>query len=385
MYPIVGDLDSAVSALSEGKMLIIDKDTHVNGEVTITENTGVINDARITIGDSDLVIQGEFDCSRHFVFDYAGSGTVHFAVGANGTVYPEWWGIDGADDDVQIQQAIDALPSGVVYPAPNGKYIEGKCIRIDKTGITLKGGGPFTTFIQPQYGYSDDYLIHIENAVPEAFLEFAEVANLQLYCNTVSPQRYLSYIVRARNCCKIYDVNACNFECGFIKTIDRCNSLRRVNLYGIHHKIASITDIHLDDINEGHFESIKLHGNNGEKGSHSRSPVYVRDCSNCVFTGVSAGRYSAAITIDACQDLHFTNLVYEPHTGMNEMVDIKGGSTRIRFETAGLDDTGDDEIVISGGETERSRPLRRFGECSFQNKCQIKYRKTQLRAKGWMR
>lgn len=42
---------------------------------------------------------------------FSGAGTVSFASG--GTLYPEWWGIDGTADDVQINQAIAAaLSSG---------------------------------------------------------------------------------------------------------------------------------------------------------------------------------------------------------------------------------------------------------------------------------
>lgn len=55
------------------------------------------------------------------IFDFSSGGSVTFTSG--GTVYPNWWGTDGTNDEVQIQQAINSLPtqgpSKVYSPSPN--------------------------------------------------------------------------------------------------------------------------------------------------------------------------------------------------------------------------------------------------------------------------
>ena len=44
----------------------------------------------------------------------SGSGTIVFGQGGVETVYPEWWGIDGTADEVQINQALTSLTCGTV-------------------------------------------------------------------------------------------------------------------------------------------------------------------------------------------------------------------------------------------------------------------------------
>ncbi len=64
-----------------------------------------------------FTINGSIISKSHQIF--SGSGTVTFNVGVMNEIYPEWWGIDGTADNVQIQAAIDAAGGGT----GNGKVI----------------------------------------------------------------------------------------------------------------------------------------------------------------------------------------------------------------------------------------------------------------------
>jgi hypothetical protein len=80
--------------------------------VDITVNT--------TLGDTDVRIGGGYNISGGIVLTingafsapltqiFFGAGTVVFGPSSVPAVYPEWWGIDGTADDVQIQAALAA-------------------------------------------------------------------------------------------------------------------------------------------------------------------------------------------------------------------------------------------------------------------------------------
>jgi len=52
--------------------------------------------------------------SKQQIFDLASNSTTPVAFTAGGVAYPEWFGVDGTADDVPINAAVTALPSGTV-------------------------------------------------------------------------------------------------------------------------------------------------------------------------------------------------------------------------------------------------------------------------------
>lgn len=82
-----------------------DYDISSYDNVTLRFSNGAILDGSITLtfNNPAQIIAGP----KQQIF--GSSITANFTVG--GTDHPEWWGIDGTNDEVQIQKAIDALPS----------------------------------------------------------------------------------------------------------------------------------------------------------------------------------------------------------------------------------------------------------------------------------
>ena len=72
---------------------------------------------------------------------------IDFSVG--GTVYPEWWGIDGTDDETEIGYAFNSLPSGVgVVQLGIKQYSIGSTITVP-SNATFRGMGPKVSNIAP--------------------------------------------------------------------------------------------------------------------------------------------------------------------------------------------------------------------------------------------
>jgi len=75
---------------------------------TIPSNIRVVmQPGAIIDGAGTLTISGPFEAGPYQVF--GSSITVSFGSGAVKEVYPEWWGIDGTADDIQIEAAYDAV------------------------------------------------------------------------------------------------------------------------------------------------------------------------------------------------------------------------------------------------------------------------------------
>jgi len=92
-----------------------------------------------------LAINGSFEAGPYQVFSGFASGDVTFGAGAVAKIYPEWWGIDGTADDVEINAAIQSLTLGTVALAKT-LYLTSGTINM-KSGVNLIGpaggfGGP---------------------------------------------------------------------------------------------------------------------------------------------------------------------------------------------------------------------------------------------------
>ena len=92
-----------------------------------------------------VTINGHVQAGLYQIFE--GDGLVTFGSGAVKEVYPQWWGIDGTDDHVEIQAAITALPSdGGTVLLSEGVYDIGGQIAIS-SHVTLSGMGPSTELV----------------------------------------------------------------------------------------------------------------------------------------------------------------------------------------------------------------------------------------------
>jgi len=89
-----------------------------------------------TLGAYDLTINGPFDASVSQVFNCASSGVVKGLSEAR----PEWWGIDGTADDVQINAAAASLTAGGVVILSKRDYSLDATISIPSS-VTLRGVG----------------------------------------------------------------------------------------------------------------------------------------------------------------------------------------------------------------------------------------------------
>jgi len=86
-----------------------------------------------------LTINGGLEAGMYQIFACAGPGKVAFGTGAVRAVFPEWWGVTGAGDEVAINAALNALPSegGMVNLSKN--YTTANTIFFSKNGVKLHG------------------------------------------------------------------------------------------------------------------------------------------------------------------------------------------------------------------------------------------------------
>jgi len=92
-----------------------------------------------------VTINGHVDAGLYQIFE--GDGSISFGSGAVKEVYPQWWGIDGSDDHLEIQMAFDSLPSdGGRVLLPDSEYALGGRITIPSY-TTFSGVGPSTRLV----------------------------------------------------------------------------------------------------------------------------------------------------------------------------------------------------------------------------------------------
>jgi hypothetical protein len=139
----------------------------------------VQNGAVITVPNGvTLTINLPFFAGLHQVFTCTGSGKVVFGVGAVKEVLPEWWGIDGTADEVQINAAIaslatDAFTVGKVKLAPKSYTISAAIAwardRVVLSGVRgstwIKSANTTINLIEVGDGGANYYNNHIEDIV----------------------------------------------------------------------------------------------------------------------------------------------------------------------------------------------------------------------------
>jgi hypothetical protein len=102
------DLDTAIAAIGASDVVLIcDSAIGVAANLTVPANVQMVTEPSCSISVPPavtLTINGPFEAGLYQVFDCVGTGAVTFGSGSVSGIYPEWWGIDGTADDVQINQ-----------------------------------------------------------------------------------------------------------------------------------------------------------------------------------------------------------------------------------------------------------------------------------------
>lgn len=155
-------INNACSSVTNTPVTFPGGDYTLQSSLTITADILIMPGAKfVKDGSVTLTINGAFEAENDQCFSGFASGDVTF--GTVRAVYPEWWGIDGTADEIQINSAINAISAGQTLRLSAGStyYLDDtitvtKTINIDGYG-TLKASATALTNLKS--------LIHINNAV----------------------------------------------------------------------------------------------------------------------------------------------------------------------------------------------------------------------------
>ena len=189
-------LASAVSDIGATNMTLIVRDTQiVSSDLIIPNNInlivvkgGIISDGGAAV---TLTIKGTLRAGQYQIFDWTGSGQVTLGDGALtdiniGIAYPDWWGVDGTADEVQINQAINSLANGGDVKLLPKSYVTSASI-VMKGGIRLIGSGIDKSQIRKSTGTHD--LIYC--GVPYVYTagnreDYLSIENLRMSGNSLA-------------------------------------------------------------------------------------------------------------------------------------------------------------------------------------------------------
>ena len=134
-------IQSAINAIgSLERTLVIPPGTWtLSSDVTVPSNINlkVLSGGLLTVvTGKTLTISGSLEAGLYQIFDCVGTGSVSF--GSPTTIYPEWWGIDGVEDEIELQAAIDSNPGGTIMFSANGYTLTSAGISVITSGTTLK-------------------------------------------------------------------------------------------------------------------------------------------------------------------------------------------------------------------------------------------------------
>jgi len=148
------DLATAISSIgSDDRTLVIDTSVALAADANVPDNIHVkmAQGGLITLTGAALTLHS-FEAPLQQCFAPDPNSSVSFGDGAVENVYPEWWGIDGTDDEVEINYAAGSLSSGGVVKMV-GHYITSDSIEM-KNNIHFKGSGIGATTITFDGGIS---------------------------------------------------------------------------------------------------------------------------------------------------------------------------------------------------------------------------------------
>lgn len=142
-----------------------------------------------------ITINGPYECGLYQAFDCA-DGAVIFGVASVKDVFPEWWGIDGTADEVQINSAINSLPSttgtdpfgasafgGVVWLT--GSYSIAAPIKVYE-GVMLIGKSKFATKVYNAATSGENAIEVLDSGRSSGTEFFVGVKNMSIKGNSSS-------------------------------------------------------------------------------------------------------------------------------------------------------------------------------------------------------
>ena len=125
--------------VEDGGQLAIDEDVTVNGNLQSKGNTSGVVAFDAVGGDEELTINGSIDAGLYQIF-----GSSLTISGLN-RAYPEWWGVDGTADDVQINAALTVANIVILQPAT---YSLNAALIIPANDRALLGAGRGVTLLE---------------------------------------------------------------------------------------------------------------------------------------------------------------------------------------------------------------------------------------------
>lgn len=132
-YATLSEALNTIGTETELTLTIAAGTVPVTGNTTIPSNITlkVLRGGKFDISNGrTLTIQGPLEAGPYRIFSCAGTGAVAFAAGTTVRKYPQWWGIDGSDDNVPIQAALTS-GTGEVFLL-DGTYSTSGTITISK-------------------------------------------------------------------------------------------------------------------------------------------------------------------------------------------------------------------------------------------------------------
>lgn len=174
------DLSSVVSAIGSTTATV-----EINSAMTVSANLTIPTTMHIKFGKAGVVtvdtgvtltINGPMEVGKYQIFSCSGTGVVVFGVGYLVDIYPEWWGIDGTADDVQINQAIQAASAGATVWL-SGAYSITSAVSLNKTKVSLKS--------RSVYGASLSTASDINGIVINA--RYVDISNIFIHSTYATP------------------------------------------------------------------------------------------------------------------------------------------------------------------------------------------------------
>ncbi len=137
-------INAAVTAIGSTQTTLVVPDAQtLTGNLTIPSTLclKILNGGSIVKASSyTLTINGPFEAGLYQVFSGFSAGNVTFAPGAVEEVYPEWWGVDGVDDQPAITKALTSIVGGGLVQLANKTYVTKSTIYVP-ANMTLQGKG----------------------------------------------------------------------------------------------------------------------------------------------------------------------------------------------------------------------------------------------------
>lgn len=114
-YP---SINAAVASInSTSKTLVVSNTQPLAANLTIPANIAlvVLKGGLITKASTyTLAVNGAFEAGLYQAFSGFSAGDVTFGAGVAKEVYPEWWGIDGVADEIEINSSAASISSGII-------------------------------------------------------------------------------------------------------------------------------------------------------------------------------------------------------------------------------------------------------------------------------